>query len=195
MKHGILKLNDDILSISSRTNKLLINSDETSKTISDGVEAFSHIAYNLEERIKEFSNRELVVQIADKVERVLMLAENSSTSDATVQKVLMFLGEWVDAISETFEDIDNKTDEISNISDALSELRKIVPEKGDLFEKLEEAFEEQQSRIDRLEDKINKLKEIVEMNGISPVLQRIEKLENIVETMNKNVEKLTSYVE
>lgn len=195
LKHGILKLNDDILSISSRTNKLLINSDETSKTVSDGVEAFNHIAYNLEERIKEFSNRELVVQIADKLERVLMLSENSATADATVQKVLMFLGEWVDAISETFEDINNKTDEISSVSDALSELKKITPEKTELFDKLEEAFEEQQSRLDRLEAKLNKLTETVELNGISPVLQKIDKLENFVETMNNNIEKLTSYVE
>ena len=195
LKHGILKLNDDILSISSRTNKLLINSDEASKTISDGVEAFGHIAYNLEERIKEFSNHDLVVQMANKVERILMLAENSAGSDATVQKVLMFLGEWVDAVSETFENINTKTDEIENITDALADLKKTLPQKTELFDLLEEKFEEQQTRIDRLEAKLDSLTEMVQQNSMSTVIPKLEKVEGIVETINNSIEKLTSYVE
>lgn len=195
LKHGILKLNDDILSISSRTNKLLMNSDEASKTISDGVQAFGHIAYDLEERIKEFSNHDLVVQMANKVERILMLAESGAGSDATVQKVLMFLGEWVDAVSETFENINTKTDEIEKISDVLAELRKTLPQKAELFDLLEEKFEEQQVRIDRLESKLDSLTDMVQQNSMSTVLPKLEKLENIVETINNSIEKLTSYVE
>ena len=195
LKHGILKLNDDILSISTRTNKLLMNSDEASKTISDGVQAFGHIAYDLEERIKEFSNHDLIVQMANKIERVLMLSESASGSDATVQKVLMFLGEWVDAVSETIENINTKTDEIEKVSEALSELRKTLPQKAELFDMLEEKFEEQQVRIDRLEAKLDSLTEMVHQNSMSTVLPKLEKVENIVETINNSIEKLTSYVE
>ena len=121
-KQNILKLNDDILSISSRTNKLLLNSDESQKTIADGLTAFSHIAFNLEERMNELSNKEFNEETATKLEKILALQENAASMDTTFHKVLMFLGEWVDAASDTMESINDKANEINEVSEALSEL-------------------------------------------------------------------------
>ncbi len=195
LKHNILKLNEDILSISSRTNKLLLNSDEAQKTIADGLTAFTHIAFNLEERMNELSNKEFNAETSTKLEKILALLENSASSDATVQKVLMYLGEWVDAASETFENINDKTDEIPRISDALSELRKAVPEKMALIDLLEERFEEQQSRMDRLESKLDELTEMTKLNSNLSIVQKVDKMEQLLTALNANIEKLTSYVD
>lgn len=195
LKHNILKLNDDILSISSRTNKLLLNSDESQKTISEGLLAFSHIAFNLEERMNELSNKEFNAEMATKLEKIMALMENAASMDATFHKVLMFLGEWVDAASETFESINDKADEINEISEALSELRKAVPEKLALVDLLEERFEEQQSRMDRLEAKIDELTEMTKLNSNLSIVQKVDKMERMLQTLGANIEKLTSYVD
>ena len=195
LKNNILKLNEDILSISSRTNKLLLNSDESQKTISEGLLAFSHIAYNLEERINELSNKEFNAEVATKLEKIQMLLENAASMDNTFHQVLMYLGEWVDAASNTFESINDKTNEINDISEALSELRKSSPDKVALIELIEERFEEQQSRMDRLEAKIDELTEMTKLNSNLSIVQKIDKMERMFNSLSVNIEKLTSYVD
>lgn len=195
LKHNILKLNDDILSISSRTNKLLLNSDESQKTIADGLTAFSHIAFNLEERMNELSNKEFNEETATKLEKIMAMQEHAASMDATFHKVLMFLGEWVDAASQTFESINDKADEINEISEALSELRKAVPEKLALVDLLEERFEEQQSRMDRLESKLDELTEMSKLNSNLSIVQKVDKMERLLTALSANIEKLTSYVD
>ncbi len=195
LKHNILKLNDDILSISSRTNKLLLNSDESQKTIAEGLTAFSHIAFNLEERMNELSNKEFNEETATKLEKIMAMQEHAASMDATFHKVLMFLGEWVDAASQTFESINDKADEINEISEALSELRKAVPEKLALVDLLEERFEEQQSRMDRLESKLDELTEMSKLNSNLSIVQKVDKMERLLTALSANIEKLTSYVD
>lgn len=195
LKNNILKLNDDILSISSRTNKLLLNSDEAQKTISEGLLAFSHMAFNLEERISELSNKEFNAELAEKVERMSAMLETSAEMDKTFHQVMMYLGEWVDAASDTFESINDKANEINEVSEALSELRKAVPEKFALVNLLEERFEEQQSRMDRLEAKIDELMEQSALNSKQAVVQKIDKMERMLAAMSNSIEKLTSYVD
>ena len=195
LKQNILKLNDDILSISSRTNKLLLNSDESQKTIADGLTAFSHIAFNLEERMNELSNKEFNEETATKLEKILALQENAASMDTTFHKVLMFLGEWVDAASDTMESINDKANEINEVSEALSELRKAVPEKLALIDLLEERFEEQQSRMDRLETKIDELTEMTKLNSNLSIIQKVDKMERMLSALGANIEKLTSYVD
>ena len=195
LKQNILKLNDDILSISSRTNKLLLNSDESQKTIADGLTAFSHIAFNLEERMNELSNKEFNEETATKLEKILALQENAASMDTTFHKVLMFLGEWVDAASDTMESINDKANEINEVSEALSELRKAVPEKLALIDLLEERFEEQQSRMDRLETKIDELTEMTKLNSNLSIIQKVDKMERMLSSLGANIEKLTSYVD
>ena len=195
LKHNILKLNDDILSISSRTNKLLLNSDEAQKTIAEGLLGFSHIAYNLEERMQELSSKEFQEEISAKLEKVLMFLDNASDKYETFHQAMLYMGEWVDAASETFEKINSKSDEIYEVSEALSELRKVVPEKFELIDMLEERFEEQQSRLDRLEAKIDELSDMSKMNSNFTVIQKVDKMEMLLSTLNANVEKLTSYVD
>ena len=107
----------------------------------------------------------------------------------------MYLGEWIDAASDTFENINKKAEEIYEVSDALSELRKIVPEKFALIDMLEERFEEQQSRLDRLEAKIDEISDMSKMNSNFTVIQKVDKMEMLLSTLNANVEKLTSYVD
>ena len=195
LKQNILKLNDDILSISSRTNKLLLNSDESQKTIADGLTAFSHIAFNLEERMNELSNKEFNEETATKLEKILALQENAASMDTTFHKVLMFLGEWVDTASDTMESIKDKANEINEVSEALSELRKAVPEKLALIDLLEERFEEQQSRMDRLETKIDELTEMTKLNSNLSIIQKVDKMERMLSSLGANIEKLTSYVD
>ncbi|MCM1009665.1 MAG: hypothetical protein NC390_02140 [Fusobacterium sp.] len=195
LKNNILKLNDDILSISSRTNKLLLNSDEAQKTISEGLLAFSHMAFNLEERISELSNKEFNAELAEKLERMTAMLDASAEMDKTFHQVMMYLGEWVDAASDTFESINDKANEINEVSEALSELRKAVPEKFALIDLLEERFEEQQSRMDRLEAKIDELIEQNALNSNISVVQKVDKMERMLAVMSNSIEKLTSYVD
>ena len=121
--------------------------------------------------------------------------DGKSDKYETFHQAMLYMGEWVDAASETFEKINSKSDEIYEVSEALSELRKVVPEKFELIDMLEERFEEQQSRLDRLEAKIDELSDMSKMNSNFTVIQKVDKMEMLLSTLNANVEKLTSYVD
>ncbi len=167
------KLNDDILSISSRTNKLLLNSDESYQALSDGLTKFSSVIYNLEERINVLDNREFNERVEKKMDALNAVVTSNANADKVFHQVLSYLGEWVDDASE-------KLNEISERVAALE---------------LDKKYEEQQNRMDRLEMKLEKVLALLEDEDSGKVAKKVDAVEKQMKKLNQNVEKLTAYVE
>ena len=197
LKSDIEKLNEDIVSISTRTNKLLLNSDESYKTINDGLNNFSEIIYKLEERLE------------NKLNNIQNYASASANADKIFHQAMMYLGEWVDTTTESISSISDKTSQIYETSkqianlqeaapgkdDIISEIKGILPDNKDIISKLVSKFELQETRIDALENKLDKLLSIIEEKDDTILNRKIEKIEKILSKLGNNVEKLTSYVD
>lgn len=191
LKSDFEKLNEDILSISARTNKLLLNSDEAYRIICDSLDEFNRRTSNLEERINVIDNKKIENHLAVIDQKV----NETMNSNKILQNVMMYLGEWMDGTTETISSIYEKTAKVSSMEEALDELKETVPEKEALIKTIEDRFEEQQSRIDRLEKKLEKAISIMEEQDENLVLNKIDKLETQLSKLSLNIEKLASYVD
>lgn len=191
LKSDFEKLNEDILSISARTNKLLLNSDEAYRIICDSLDEFNRRTSNLEDRINVIDNKKIENHLAVIDQKV----NETMNSNKILQNVMMYLGEWMDGTTETISSIYEKTAKVSSMEEALDELKETVPEKEALIKTIEDRFEEQQSRIDRLEKKLEKAISLMEEQDENLVLNKIDKLETQLSKLSLNIEKLASYVD
>ena len=191
LKTDFEKLNEDILSLSARTNKLLLNSDESYRIICDSLDEFNRRTSSLEERLNILDNRNIENRLSIIDEKV----NETMNSNKVLKNVMMYLGEWMDGTSETISGIYEKASKASSMRGILDELKETVPEKEALIKTIEERFEEQQNRIDRLEKKLEKAIAVIEERDENLVLNKIDKLENQLSKLSLNIEKLASYVD
>ena len=202
LKGDIEKLNEDILSISSRTNKLLLTSDESYKSLNDGLNNFTNLVSNLEDRINYLDNSKANERLEKKIENIQSMAEESANADKVFHQVMMYLGEWIDSssdsisnITEKIEEVDGKISEIEQVKANIDELRNVLPEKEELLSQLEKKFEQQETRIDRLEMKIEKILSTLEEKDGMVLNRKVDKIEKMLSRLGTNIEKLTSYVD
>lgn len=212
LKGNIEKLNEDILSISSRTNKILLTSDESNKALNDGLNNFGNLVEKLEDRLEYLDNTEVTERLERKIESIQSMAVESANADKVFHQVMMYLGEWIDTTTENISSITEKTSEINlikenindviekvsdiqDIKDNIEELRSAVPEKSELLSELENKFEQQEARIDRLEMKLEKILSTLEEKDDMVLNRKVDKIEKMLSRLGTNIEKLTSYVD
>lgn len=212
LKGNIEKLNEDILSISSRTNKILLTSDESNKALNDGLNNFGNLVEKLEDRLEYLDNTEATERLERKIESIRSMAVESANADKVFHQVMMYLGEWIDTTTENISSITEKTSEINlikenvndviekvsdiqDIKDNIEELRSAVPEKSELLSELENKFEQQEARIDRLEMKLEKILSTLEEKDDMVLNRKVDKIEKMLSRLGTNIEKLTSYVD
>ena len=181
-------INEQIVSISSRLNQLILNKKEV-----DGV-----VVSSLEEARNKLELMDNTA-ITKGIEKVLVSMDEklsySTNLNTVLKNVMMYLGEWMDGTTETISSIYDKTSKISTLSDALIELRKVIPERQQLVDFIEARFAEQESKFDRLERQLEKLSNIVLSHNDSSTLDRMDSIDQKLENLSKNIEKLASYVE
>ncbi len=212
LKGDIEKLNEDILSISSRTNKILLTSDESNKALNDGLNNFGSLVGKLQDRLEYLDNTEATERLERKIENIQSMAVESANADKVFHQVMMYLGEWIDTTTENISSITEKTSEINSIKenvndviekvsdiqeikDNIEELRSAVPEKSELLSELENKFEQQEARIDRLEMKLEKILSTLEEKDDMVLNRKVDKIEKMLSRLGTNIEKLTSYVD
>ena len=195
LKNDFSKLSEDMISISARTNKLLLNSDESYKALSDGLDRFGSLIYQLEDKFNFPDTTEISERIEKKVDALNMAINTASNNDKIFHQVLQYLGEWMDSVSESINSISEKTDDVTSVKDALEELKYNLPQKSELIEELGHKFEAQELRIDRLEMKLDNILMALEEHSESIVSKKLDKLEKEISRLSMNVEKITSYVD
>ncbi len=195
LKNDIEKLNEDILSISSRTNKLLLSSDESYKALNDGLNNFGELVKNLDNRINYIANTRATERLERKIDNIQSMSTESLNTDKVFHQVMMYLGEWIDSSTESISNITEKASEITNIKEEINELKSVVPEKVELLNELENKFEQQEARIDRLEMKLDKVLSTLEEKDDMVLNRKVDKLEKMLSRLGNNIEKLTSYVD
>ena len=185
------KLNEDIVSISARTNKLLMNSDESYRMICDSMDEFNRRTEYLQAQLDAINSQNLQQQLYTIDKKV----NATMSSSKVLENVMMYLGEWMDGTTDVVNSIYDKTAKSGSIQQAITELKENLPEKEELVSIIENKFNEQQARIDRLEKKLEKAVTMLEEREADTVQNKIDKIEKQLAKLSSNIEKLTSYVD
>ena len=208
-------LNEDISSISKRTNKLIIASDEVNKALKSNVIAFTSLINNFEKQSKEFYNSTFMKELDTRIENLSKMTASLVQSDQVMTEAFMYMGEWIDTASDSFDEI--KTDvskmkksllsdeagaaqslelTINNLSQKVVEQDTII---GAIDEKLNQLVAQQQetkelkSLIDYVASQVSLTNEKVVEND--KLAQKIANIEKQLKKIEKNVAAITEYID
>lgn len=141
-------LNEDVSSISKRTNKLIIASDEVNKALRANISSFTSLINGFDKRSKEFYNSNIIKDLNSKLETLSQMATQLVQSDQIMNEVFMYMGEWIDSASDSFDEI--KTD-VTKIKKSL-----LLDDSGD-SEKLEYSVAALSEKVAAIDNKLNTL--------------------------------------
>ena len=185
------KLKEDILSLSVRTNKILLNSDNSQKFITDTLDDFTQKTTNLQDKLEDLANNKLDARLSV-IENTVK--ENASTSKR-LQSVMTYLGEWMDGTTEAISNIQETTAQTSTVTEMIETLKSEILNQAEILEAVEVKFEEQQAKIDNLEHKLEKVLEKLLALDENVINTKIDKLDEKLDRLSMNIEKLTAYVD
>lgn len=185
------KLKEDILSLSVRTNKILLNSDNSQKFITDTLDDFTQKTTNLQDKLEDLANNKLDARLSV-IENTVK--ENASTSKR-LQSVMTYLGEWMDGTTEAISNIQETIAQASTVTEMIETLKSEIPNQAEILEAVEVKFEEQQAKIDNLEQKLEKALEKLSALDENVINTKIDKLDEKLDRLSMNIEKLTAYVD
>lgn len=207
LSEDLVKINEDIMSLSSRTNKILLNSDESYATLKISLDELRRVVNQFEEKVKNLDNKESINRIEKKLENVNNLVLSSVKSDKIFNQSFMYLAEWIDKADDNMNAIKQSMIKTSDMEK--------------LLDKFSKRFDKQEEKIKSLEAKIDKLTKTAPAKAAAPkvtelrtlvreVLSQVERPEFATDvklskkvdgidrqlvTLGKSIAKITSYVD
>ena len=162
-KRDFNTLSEDIVSISTRTNKLILASDESYKTLQDNLQDFKLVINDLDERTRNFAHEAGIDRIDNKLGSINAMIQNGAKTNQVFNQVFEYLAEWVDKAGEQITTISDKVetlDDIGQIKVMLEDLKAEAEdntESNELIEALGNVFDKQTKRISSLEAKLDRV--------------------------------------
>ena len=156
-------LSEDIVSISTRTNKLILASDESHKCLQDNLQEFKLVINDLDERTRNFAHESGIDRLDNKLGAINTMIQNGAKTNQVFNQVFEYLAEWVDKAGEQITTISDKVetlDDIGQIKVMLEDLKAEAEdntESTELIEALSNVFEKQAKRISSLEAKLDRV--------------------------------------
>ena len=173
---------EDIVSISTRTNKLILATDESYKTLQDNLQEFKLVINDLDERTRNFSQEAGLDKIDHKLNALNNMMQNGAKTNQVFNQVFEYLAEWVDNASSQINMISDKVetlDDISQIKDMLVEIKSGADENEgeELVEALGNVFNKQAKKISTIEKKLDTIIVETTMNKVdlSPIEKTLNK--------------------
>ena len=181
MKVDIDRMTSDIISISSRTNKLLLASDESANALNASMMSFKNTISDLYEGLKKLDYSEMT-EVLESIKS--QVVENTKHHNNTIESVAK-LSIWADSAEE----------KLSDVSETLNKLKKAMPSNEAVLDELDTKFAKQQQRIEALEEKLDELLAIQGSNDSSNMSKKLTDIDKQLTRLNKSIERLTSYVD
>ena len=173
-KKGFDSLSEDIVSISTRTNKLLLSSDESYKMLQDNLQDFKLVIDDLDERTRNFSKESGIDKLDNKLSAINAMIQSGTKTNQVFNQVFEYLAEWVDKAGVQIASISDKVetlDEISQIKTMIEDLKASAQddsESAELVDALSAVFDKQTKRISSLETKLDRMIVDSTINNIRP---------------------------
>ncbi len=154
---------EDIVSISTRTNKLILASDESYKTLQDNLQDFKLVINDLDERTRNFAQESGMDRIDSKLNSLNTMLINGAKTNQVFNQVFEYLAEWVDNAGVQINEISSRIESLNDIEQIKLMLADLKAESADnsesveLVEALGAIFDKQVKKIASLETKLDKI--------------------------------------
>ncbi|MBO6272823.1 hypothetical protein J6O48_08605 [bacterium] len=190
------KMKEDITSISTRVNKLLLTSDNSYNMIDSALKEFKVLSEEIDVQIKTMANSNKFKNLEDSMTSVKTALAESNNYNSIINQSLIMLAEWVDNAGETITNIyekQSKLDSIDELKQLINDAKSAIAESSDnVIDSVRTLLEETNTLVKGLEpadysETLNVLDgKLAEQNVL------IEKQE---ERINKLDEKLSTILE
>ena len=156
-------LSDDVVSISTRTNQLLLSSDESYKVLQDNLQDFKLVINDFDERTRNFAQEAGLDRIDSKLGTLNQMIQQGAKTNQVFNQVFEYLAEWVDNAGVQISTISDKVDSLDSLGQIKVMLEDLKAEAADnndsaeLIEALGNVFEKQGKRIASLEAKLDRM--------------------------------------
>lgn len=206
LKERFAELNDDISSISVRTNKLILSSDDANKEFKETLELFKNTIQELDEKTQLYNPELKFTILNDKVTEIADLLKDTTTASKNLNNAFIYLADWVDATGNVLNGMqndilsvkeDNNSSKISFklLEGDVSDLIKKTEEKD---EALKEAHSQIHNEIETVTDDLSSIKQDVssvneDINLIKEGMAVLgEGMDNVLKDINTYSESIDS---
>ncbi len=217
LKDRFEELNDDISSISVRTNKLILSADDANKEFKTHLETFKSTIDLLNKQRESFNPELKFNLLGTRLTELVKLMKNNLESNKNINTAFIYLAEWIDATGKTLNNISDdleqlKSQQNNNIeSITKNDLKDILNDNTKLNDDISEIkslltgiivqlntaltpdIDSLNERIDKLEEENNnRFKALEDMlqNQVSQQEKQINSLEAKIDNMTSKFNKL-----
>lgn len=142
---------EDIASISKRTNKLIITSDSSNKSFMQQVENLKLLLDDLQRKTIYYNPLEQTAVLDKKLSTIKQLTVASFKSNQVVSEAFMHLGEWIDSTGDVITDA---KENLNTVNSNLDSLNTNVNSVKDCFDNTQAQLENIQIQNVALEQKL-----------------------------------------
>ena len=186
LKEKFEELNNDISSISIRTNKLILSADDANKEFKSCLETFRNTIEALDAQRAEFNPEHKFAILGEKITEMFKLMQNNLAASKNLNNAFVFLAEWVDATGVI---LNNMSADITAMKNNSTETD--AGNYGSLKDEVVEAL----NRVAQLEDSIATIKndDISEIKSLLTgiMVQLNTALTPDIDSLNERIDRLS----
>ncbi len=200
LKERFSELNDDISSISLRTNKLILTADDANKEFKSHLEVFKNSILDFNKERKEWNTDIKFSLLNEHLNKISILSQNSLIANNNLNRAFIYLAEWVDASGRVLNEIQNdissliaqdETNIQKTVCDDIKELKQEVSLYNNKLKDIENISDSlKHEDISELKSLLSGI--IVQINtALNPNIDLInEKIEKLAEENNNKLKQL-----
>ena len=170
-------LNEDISSISKRTNKLILTSEDTNKKFKGYLDEFKGI-------MNHFSQKNRQPYIEQKLDSVARLVMSNAKSAQILNEAFMHFAQWIDDVTEA----------MSNNRELIEDMNQ---QTSDVLNEIDEIKENGKNNVKKLSSEISKMEEEIENlnEKFETKIAENKELQMTIEKQNKLIAKLEAKID
>lgn len=191
LKERFEELNDDISSISKRTNKLILTADDANKEFRNQLEVFKTTIMEFEQQKQDFNPELKFNTIGNKLTTIYKLLQNSLNTSRNLNTAFIYLAEWIDTTDNVLKTLQN---DISDVKEQTSK-DNVSPEIIENISVLKSEIEKNSTKISELENAFTNYKneDVSELKSLitGVIVQLNTALTPDIDALNNRIDKLT----
>lgn len=186
LKEKFEELNNDISSISIRTNKLILSADESNKEFKTYLETFKNTIQALDMQRAEFNPDLKFTLISEKLTEMVKLMQTNLTANQNINNAFIYLAEWIDATGGI----------LNNMASDIATLKTQAPNiSAENLDELKEETDESLEKISELEKTVSSLstEDVSEIrNQLTGIMVQLNTaLTPDIDSLNAKIDKLS----
>lgn len=176
LKEKFTELNDDITSVSIRTNKLLLSADDTNQEFKKCLNSFKKVVEELEtQKIYYDSTQEHNLSLETKLSNLVNSMNDCLNTGKNMNNAFVILAQWIDSTDLTLNSISNDIDNINkNIQSNIENIE--IPH-------YEEEISEIKSLLTGIMVQLNTIGNFSNLNALE---EKILEIQTTVDNINQN---------